>query len=152
MGGDICFLWKHRSCYVEKFSTWLQNNVWKFEIIKYYIETVVIIFIPRHMIVAGYYDIMLAAPVSICPFVHLYCFWTITWVNVSGFSPKSVCALIFWRSGLELLMGKFQQFLTELSSRDTSIFSFQDDNFSKCQWIFTKRCVHWYCGDLVWDC
>ena len=29
---------------------------------------------------------------------------------------------------------------------------FQDDNLSKFQWIFTKRCVHRYCGDLVWDC
>ena len=35
-------------------------------------------------------------------------------------------------------MGIFRQFLTELSARDTSDFSFQGDNFSKCQWIFTK--------------
>ena len=35
-------------------------------------------------------------------------------------------------------MGKFRQFLTELSARDTPIFSFPDDNFSKHQWIFTK--------------
>ena len=35
-------------------------------------------------------------------------------------------------------MGKFCQFLTELSARDRSIFSFMDDNFSKYQWIFTK--------------
>ena len=31
-----------------------------------------------------------------------------------------------------------------------SVFSFQDDNMSNCQWIFTKH-VHWYCRDLVWD-
>ena len=37
---------------------------------------------------------------------------TITWVNVNGFSPNSVCALILWISGLGLLMCKFYQFLT----------------------------------------
>ena len=37
-------------------------------------------------------------------------------LNINGFSPKLVCALIFWRSGLVLLMGKFHQFLTELSA------------------------------------
>ena len=35
-------------------------------------------------------------------------------------------------------MGKFRQFLTEISACDTSIFSFLDDNLSKFQWIFTK--------------
>ena len=35
--------------------------------------------------------------------------------------------------GFGLLMGKFCQFLTELSACDTSIFQFPDDNFSKCQ-------------------
>ena len=35
-------------------------------------------------------------------------------------------------------MGKFRQFLTELSARDTPIFSFPDDNLSKHQGIFTK--------------
>ena len=50
-------------------------------------------------------------------------FQTITWVNVNGFSPNSVCALILWRSGFGLLIGKFHQFLTELSSRNRSIFS-----------------------------
>ena len=35
-------------------------------------------------------------------------------------------------------MGKFRQILTELSSRDTPIFSFPDDNLSKRQWIVTK--------------
>ena len=35
-------------------------------------------------------------------------------------------------------MGKFCQFLTELSARYTSVFSFQDNDFSKSQWIVTK--------------
>ena len=43
-------------------------------------------------------------------------------------------------------MGKFRQFLTELSARDTSIFSFPDDNLSKNQWTFTKLGL---CVDFV---
>ena len=43
-------------------------------------------------------------------------------------------------------MGKFRQFLTELSARDTSIFLFPDDYSSKCQWIFTKLDM---CIDIV---
>ena len=35
-------------------------------------------------------------------------------------------------------MGKFHQFFTELSARDTPIFLFLDHNLSKHQWIFTK--------------
>ena len=35
-------------------------------------------------------------------------------------------------------MGKFRQTLTELSARDMPIFSFLDDNLSKCQGILTK--------------
>ena len=38
-----------------------------------------------------------------------------------------MCAFILWRSGLGLLMGKFCQFLTELSAWDMYIFSFLDD-------------------------
>ena len=43
-------------------------------------------------------------------------------------------------------MGKFRQFLTELSARDTSIFSFQDNNSSKSQRIFTQLDM---CIDIV---
>ena len=46
-------------------------------------------------------------------------------------------------------MGKFRQFLTELSARDTSIFSLPDDNINKCQWIFTKLGM---CNDIVKIC
>ena len=31
-------------------------------------------------------------------------------MNVNGFSQNLVCALILWRSGLGLLMGKFHDF------------------------------------------
>ena len=43
-------------------------------------------------------------------------------------------------------MAKFRQFLTELSAHDTYVFSFPDDNFSKCQWISNKFGV---CIDIV---
>ena len=35
-------------------------------------------------------------------------------------------------------MDKFCQILTELSAQDTPIFSFSDDNLSKCQGFLTK--------------
>ena len=65
------------------------------------------------------------------------------------FTKLSKCALILWRSGLGLLMGKFHQFLTKNLARDGSIFSFPDDNFSKYQWIFTKLDV---CIDIEEIC
>ena len=46
-------------------------------------------------------------------------------------------------------MGKFRKFLTELSARDRSVFSFLNDNFRKYQWIFTKLSV---CIDIVEIC
>ena len=46
-----------------------------------------------------------------CPY---FCFQIVTWVNISGFSPNLVCALILWRSGLGLLMDKLHQFWTEV--------------------------------------
>ena len=67
----------------------------------------------------------------------------------------SKCQWIFTKLGmcidmvgicLGLLMGKFCQFLTELSACDTSIFSFQDNNLSKSQWICIKLDM---CIDIV---
>ena len=49
----------------------------------------------------------------------------ITWVNINGFSPNLVCALILWRSGLGLLMGKFCQIFTEFSAETHPYFRFQ---------------------------
>ena len=43
-------------------------------------------------------------------------------------------------------MGKFRQFLTELSVCDMSEFSFPDTNSAKYQWVFTKIRV---CIDIV---
>ena len=73
-------------------------------------------------------------PSYVHPSVHLsvrFRFRVITSVNINGFSPNLICALILWRSGLGLLMGKFRQIFTELSARDTPIFSFPDYNLSK---------------------
>ena len=39
-------------------------------------------------------------------------------------------------------MGKFRQIFTELSARDTPIFSFPDDNLSKEQGILNKLAIY----------
>ena len=86
-----------------------------------------LVFIPRHMIMAGYYGITLA--VFSFPDNVNNCQWI--------FAKLSVCFDI-----VEIWFGivnvQIHQFLTELSARDMSKSSFLDDNFSKCQWIFTK--------------
>ena len=46
-------------------------------------------------------------------------------------------------------MGIFRHFLTELSARDTPIFSFQGNNVSKSQRIFTQLDM---CIDIVEIC
>ena len=43
-------------------------------------------------------------------------------------------------------MGKFCQFLSELSARNTSVFLFQDNNLSKSQRILTKLDM---CIDII---
>ena len=63
------------------------------------------------------------------PEIHqFFHFWMINLVNMNGFSLNLVCALILWKSGFGLLIGKFRQLLTELSACDTSVFSFPDNN------------------------
>ena len=96
----------------------------------------------------GYYGFTLVVrePRRLSVHPSIFSFRMITWVNINGFSPNLVCALILWRSGLGWLMGKFRQFLTELSAWDMPIFSFPYDNMSKHQWIFTKLGM---CIDIV---
>ena len=67
----------------------------------------------------------------LCVRPSVFRFRMITCVNINVFSRNLVCALILWRSGLGLLIGKFRQFFTELSAQDTPIFSFLDYNLSK---------------------
>ena len=57
---------------------------------------------------------------------------------MNGFSPNWVCALILWRSGLRLLMGKFHQNFDVLAARDTPIFLFPNNDLSKSQGILKK--------------
>ena len=59
------------------------------------------LFIPCHTIVAGYYGFTLDIHVSVVhPSIYMFMhpsvfhFEMITWVNLSGFSPNFVCALI----------------------------------------------------------
>ena len=53
-----------------------------------------------------------------CPSVRqsVVCIWFLddNLSNINGFSPNLVCALILWRSGLGLLMGKFHQILMDI--------------------------------------
>ena len=70
--------------------------------------------IPRHTLVAGYYSntvitavFRVSVRLSISPHFR---FWMLTWVNINGFTPNLVYALILQRSALGLLMGKFRQF------------------------------------------
>ena len=83
------------------------------------------IFIPRHTIVAGYYAFTLDVRVSVRPSVlpsavrpSVFSFRMITSVNINGFLPDLVCALVLWKSCLGLVMGKFRQIFKELSAQD----------------------------------
>ena len=83
-------------------------------------------FIPRHMIVAGFYGFTLDVPVSVHPsvvnsFVHIL-FPNDNLSEHQWIFTKLVCALILWRSGLGLVKGKFRQILTEICPRHTHIF------------------------------
>ena len=110
------------------------------------------ILIPSYMIVVGYFSITLVVHVSVglsirLLLIHVYFhFQMITWVNINGLSPNLVCALILWIFGLGLPLGKFHQFLMDLSAPDMHISLFLDDNKSNWQWIFTKFGI---CIDIV---
>ena len=58
----------------------------------------------------------------ICPRQICFHFRMITLVNINGFSPNLVFALILWRSVLGLLIGKFRQFLTVICLGHVCIF------------------------------
>ena len=88
-----------------------------------------------HTIVAGYYGFTLDVRVSvhpsiICPSIR-FLFPDDNLSKHQWIFTKLGCALILWRSVLGLLMGKLRQIFTELSARDTPIFSFLDNNLSK---------------------
>ena len=67
---------------------------------------------------------------------------------VVGYSPNLVCALILWRSGLGLLMGKFVNFWWGCLPKTCPYFCFQTIT-SKCWWIFTKLVAYYACGSFI---
>ena len=97
----------------------LSKHQWIFTKLGMWIDIVEICFgIANKQVSSKFYGVL----PETCPYFH---FGMITWVNINGFSQNLVCALILWRFGLlGLLIGKFHQSLTELSARDTPIFSF----------------------------
>ena len=58
-------------------------------------------------------------PLVVCPSIHIL-FPDDNLSKHQWISPILVCALILRRSGLDLLMGKFHQFLTELTASNNS--------------------------------
>ena len=101
-------------------------------------EFIILIFIPHHSIVAGYYGFTLDVRVSVHPSViHLISFPD---DNLSKhqwiFTKFGICIVVgIW---LGIANGQNSSNLMELSACDMPIFSFTDDNFSKCQGILTK--------------
>ena len=85
---------------------------------------------------------------SYLPVTHPYfCFQKIFCINIGGFSPNLVYALILWRSDLGLLIGKFCNFWL-LSAWTCPDYRFRTI-MSKYQWIFTKLAM---CIDIVEIC
>ena len=81
---------------------------------------------------------------SVHPSVHLSFPYDYLYKHQWSFTLHGmfIQSIDFVVSVLGLLMGKFRQFLTELSVCHMSIFLFPDDNLSKCQWIFSKLGVY----------
>ena len=106
----------------------------------------------------GYYGFMLDIRMPVCQSVRpsvippsarssVFGFQMITWVNINGFSSNLVCALILWRSGFRLLMGKFRQIFTEFSVHDTTVVGYYNLTF-----LFSHLFVwisHWNLSDAL---
>ena len=92
---------------------------------------------------------------SVClPHVRpsVFSFLDDNWVYVNGFSQNLVCALILWRPGLGFLMDKFRQFFTVICPRSICILVSGQSLVWMSKDFQQTWSVHWYCGDLVWDC
>ena len=138
--------------YMYNFIHWFYPIKAQFYLI-YFDYNAILFLITCHMIVARYYGFTLVICVSVCrtSIQPYFRFWMITWVNVNGFSPNLVCALILCRSGLGLLMGKFHRFFTELPAWDMPLFSFSNYILSKYWWIFTKLVRYYACGAFIFS-
>ena len=77
-----------------------------------------LLIVPGHTIVVDYFGFRLVVH-PLCPYFH---FRTIIRVNINGFSPNLVFALILLRSGLGLLMCKFLQPQVICPSHDSFMF------------------------------
>ena len=99
-----------------------------------------VIFIPHHTMVAGYYGFTLDIHVSVCPSSNLLHFGP----SIFYFQMMSKYQWIFARLGMYIDIVKIwfrianRQILSVLDSYNvsaglTSVFSFLDNNLSKCQ-------------------
>ena len=68
-------------------------------------------FKPRHTIAVGYYGFTVVH----LTYIHLYFHLWTRRVNINGFSPNMVCALILCRSGLGLLKVRAPLFKASLA-------------------------------------
>ena len=112
------------------------------------------IFIPRHTVVVGYYGFTLVFPVSIhpsiCPSVlHLSVrqYFIFSFPNNNSREcqwnpPNLVCALILYRFGLGLLMGKVLQFFENLLCALILWRSGMGMLMGKFHQFFTVVCLH----------
>ena len=72
---------------------------------------------------------------------HLYfIFWRRTSININGFPPNLVCALILWTSALGLLIGKFPPFLQNYLPTTCPYFHF---------WTITLVNMNGFSANLV---
>ena len=84
--------------------------------------------------------------------LHVH-FRMITSVNIIGFSLNLVFALILWRSGLELLIGKSSIFERAICPQHIRILV-SGQNWVNLNGFSPNWYVHWYCGGtcMIWDC
>ena len=98
-----------------------------------------LLFISRHMIVAGYYGFTWDVLVSVNQSVYrMSVFMSIVSFPDDNSSKCQWCTyqwiftkLVMCRSGLGFLIGKIHSFLTELSTCHTSVLLFLDNKLSK---------------------
>ena len=100
-----------------------------------------------HTIVVGYHSFTLDTCVSVHPSVvpiwvyQYFHFRTITWANISGFSPNLVCALILWR-WFGIADGQISSVFYSYLPDTHPYFHFQMIMRNMNNWY-----VYWYCWD-----
>ena len=106
------------------------------------------LFIPQDTIVVG---IMVSCWSTVCLSVHLsvvcpsvyFLFADNNLSKCQWIFTKLGCAVIFWKSGFGSLMGKFHQFLTELSAFNTIMAGYYHFTFLfHLELLFFKASIH----------